>query len=85
MPRGKVCYLRCQLPQALEVYTEATALAKEQREIEHIVLYEKGEPLWALCQLHKQSCVRCSNMHDHVHVLSSMLFVLRQVGSIFSS
>lgn len=36
-------YLRCQLPEALAVYTEATKLAKDQREIEHVVLYEKGE------------------------------------------
>lgn len=35
--------MRCQLDEALEVYTEATALAKDQREIEHIVLYEKGK------------------------------------------
>lgn len=40
--RGKVSYLRCQLPEALAVYTEATKLAKDQREMEHIVLYEKG-------------------------------------------
>ena len=43
MYRGKVCYLRCQLPEALAVYTQAAGLAKEQREIEHIVLYEKGK------------------------------------------
>ncbi len=40
--RGKVLYLRSDLPQALQVYTAATALASEQREVEHIILYEKG-------------------------------------------
>lgn len=35
--------MRCQLPEALAVYTEATKLARDQREIEHVVLYEKGE------------------------------------------
>ena len=44
--RGKVSYLRCQLPEALAVYTEAAGLAKDQREIEHVVLYEKGK--WML-------------------------------------
>lgn len=33
---------RCQLDDALVVYTSAAALAKDQREIEHIALYEKG-------------------------------------------
>ncbi len=40
--RGKVLYLRSQLPEALQVYTAAAALAREQREVEHIILYEKG-------------------------------------------
>ncbi len=46
LPRGKVSYLRCQLEEALVVYTEAAKLAKDQREIEHIVLYEKGERVY---------------------------------------
>ena len=50
--RGKVSYLRCQLPEALKVYTEAAILAKDQREIEHVVLYEKGESTVSLCPSH---------------------------------
>lgn len=42
LSRGKVRYLRCQLPEALEVYKEAARLSRDQREIEHIVLYEQG-------------------------------------------
>ena len=41
--QGKVMYLRCQLNDALQVYTEAAALSRDQREIEHISLYEKGK------------------------------------------
>ena len=40
--RGKVCYLKCQLPEALKVYSDAASLARDQREVEHIILYEKG-------------------------------------------
>ena len=43
--QGKVMYLRCQLNDALQVYTDAAALSKDQREIEHISLYEKGKNL----------------------------------------
>ena len=41
-PRGKVFYLKCRLPEALNVYSDAAALARDQREVEHIILYEKG-------------------------------------------
>lgn len=47
--RGKVCYLRCQLPEALEVYTRAAVLAKDQREIEHVALYEEGKCISSFC------------------------------------
>lgn len=40
--QGKILYLRSQLTEALQVYTSAAALAREQREVEHIILYEKG-------------------------------------------
>ena len=43
--RGKVFYLQCQLPEALKVYSDAAALARDQREVEHIILYEKGKGL----------------------------------------
>ena len=33
---------RRQLDDALAVYTSAASLSKDQREIEHIALYEKG-------------------------------------------
>ena len=48
--QGKVMYLRCQLNDALQVYTDAAALSRDQREIEHISLYEKGKNhiQWAL-------------------------------------
>ena len=36
---------RCQLDDALTVYSSAATLSKDQREIEHIALYEKGEVL----------------------------------------
>ena len=42
-PRGKVFYLQCQLPEALKVYSDAASLARDQREVEHIILYEKGK------------------------------------------
>ena len=38
-------YLQCQLPEALKVYSDAAALARDQREVEHIILYEKGKGL----------------------------------------
>ena len=34
--------MKCQLPEALKVYSDAASLARDQREIEHIILYEKG-------------------------------------------
>jgi tetratricopeptide (TPR) repeat protein len=40
--KGKVLYLRRQLGDALAVYTSAASLSRDQREIEHIALYEKG-------------------------------------------
>ena len=43
LDRGKVFYLQCQLPEALSVYSDAAALARDQREIEHIILYEQGK------------------------------------------
>jgi len=38
-------YLRCQLNEALQVYTDAASLSRDQREVEHICLYEKGREL----------------------------------------
>ncbi len=51
---GKVLYLRGQLSDALGVYTTAASLAREQREVEHIILYEKGRSECA----HVCVCVR---------------------------
>ena len=36
-------YPQGNLPEALKLYTAAAEAAQEQREIEHICLYEKGE------------------------------------------
>lgn len=63
--RGKVCYLRCQLPEALVVYTEAAGLAKDQREIEHIALYEKGK--W-------NYCITVSDVKRHRCVVTTMVY-----------
>ena len=34
---------RCELDAALAVYSSAALLARDQREVEHIALYEKGQ------------------------------------------
>lgn len=40
--RGKIHYLRSQLDEALDAYSYAASLSRDQREIEHICLFEKG-------------------------------------------
>ena len=45
------------LPEALKMYTAAAEAAHEQREIEHICLYEKGVCVYA--------CVRACNTTYH--------------------
>ena len=49
-------YLHCQLPEALEVYKEAAKLSRDQREIEHIILYEQGKLAARCLQLLSSSC-----------------------------
>ena len=50
-----VVVIQGHLPEALKMYTVAAEAAHEQREIEHICLYEKGVCLSArLC-----TCVLC--------------------------
>ena len=51
-----VCVSRRQLDDALVVYTSAASLSRDQREIEHIALYEKGELVYysyTVCVLRK--------------------------------
>ena len=48
------------LPEALKVYTVAAEAAHEQREIEHICLYEKG-----MCRLNVCSIIICMYAHTH--------------------
>jgi tetratricopeptide (TPR) repeat protein len=40
--RGKIHYLKSELDLALEAYSYAAGLSREQREIEHVCLFEKG-------------------------------------------
>ena len=56
------------LPEALKMYTIAAESAHEQREIEHICLYEKG-----VC-----SCV-CSCVYIHVCMCVNISLGMRKV------
>lgn len=45
------------LPEALKMYTVAAEAAHEQREIEHICLYEKGVFVYACAYVYVYMCV----------------------------
>ena len=50
-------YLQCQLPEALKVYSDAASLSRDQREVEHIILYEKGKVLSLSLSLSLSFCI----------------------------